>query len=187
MLVAVEIRHVYLCLRTSDSGRRGTRPGPSWQAGGRDDPGGTARARRTTVLYRRSTWLKAPSSGSTPTRATASSPLTTEPPTCSSTTPPSRLTASAACRTTSGSATPPGGAPRARRPRKSARSDRLAGRAGPPAGTRPGPPAPSLRNVLPPRLEWDYGEMYVLGGSRSEEHTSELQSRGQLVCRPLPE
>src|SRR5690625_5795550 len=23
--------------------------------------------------------------------------------------------------------------------------------------------------------------------SRSEEHTSELQSRGQLVCRPLPE
>src|SRR5690625_2658136 len=24
-------------------------------------------------------------------------------------------------------------------------------------------------------------------GGRSEEHTSELQSRGQLVCRPLPE
>src|SRR5207237_9038180 len=89
-------------------------------------------------LYRRSTWLEAPSSGSTPTRATASSPRTTEPPTCSSITLPSRLTASAACRRTSGSPTPPGGGRRVPRPRKSARSDRKRVRPGILLAARPG-------------------------------------------------
>src|SRR5579859_4296758 len=123
MAVVVEIRYVYLRLRTSDRGAASTRPGL---------PGRLAvaitRGARTCppkiVSPGESTWLKAPSSGSTPTRATASLPLTTEPPTCSSITPPSRLTASAVCRTTSGSPTPPVAGPRARRPRKFARSNR---------------------------------------------------------------
>src|SRR5207253_4046930 len=41
--------------------------------------------------------------------------------------------------------------------------------------TRPGLPRCSHRPAPPP------------SGARSEEHTSELQSRGHLVCRLLPE
>src|SRR6201989_1060780 len=52
-----------------------------------------------------------------------SSPPTTAPPTSSSTTPPSRLTVTAASRTTSGSSTPSPRGPRARRPRRSTRSE----------------------------------------------------------------
>src|ERR1700755_723001 len=52
-----------------------------------------------------------------------SSPPTTAPPTSSSTTPPSRLTVTAASRTTSGSSTPAPRGPRARRPRRSTRSE----------------------------------------------------------------
>src|SRR5690625_226732 len=47
-------------------------------------------------------------------------------------------------------------------------------------------------NVLPDRHYFSKGEprthqihMYKTGNQRSEEHTSELQSRGQLVCRLL--
>src|SRR5437870_10389917 len=37
-------------------------------------------------------------------------------------------------------------------------------------------------------IEKPNGAAHFLGGaSRSEEHTSELQSRGHLVCRPLRE
>src|SRR3989442_9956064 len=53
------------------------------------------------------------------------------------------------------------------------------------------PPSPSpvlhdaalaLRALLPPGRRW-----LVLTGARSEEHTSELQSRPHLVCRLLLE
>src|SRR5690625_6543476 len=36
-------------------------------------------------------------------------------------------------------------------------------------------------------LPWNISITYVLDGERSEEHTSELQSRGHLVCRLLLE
>src|SRR5690625_5539684 len=49
--------------------------------------------------------------------------------------------------------------------------------------------APATLNVIP-HVELNQGGYYVHGGLwkiRSEEHTSELQSRGHLVCRLLLE
>src|SRR5690625_2642041 len=45
-------------------------------------------------------------------------------------------------------------------------------------------PVAALKRILPPQDYWDkYQLRFALG--RSEEHTSELQSRGHLVCRLL--
>src|SRR5690625_5942740 len=59
-------------------------------------------------------------------------------------------------------------------------------------------PVLDVRKTLTPQIRTDKGQtemllvdlgegMNRLGGSRSEEHTSELQSRGHLVCRLLLE
>src|SRR5690625_6089440 len=57
---------------------------------------------------------------------------------------------------------------------------------------RPRPlPEPCSRPAMPPRTSangiWAEEEMSVMPRCRSEEHTSELQSRGHLVCRLLLE
>src|SRR6266496_754624 len=49
-------------------------------------------------------------------------------------------------------------------------------------------PSPDGRRLILPRFPPEAIVVLTLdGGGRSEEHTSELQSRGELVCRPLPE
>src|SRR5690625_5977459 len=47
------------------------------------------------------------------------------------------------------------------------------------------PPSPKATLALMGALEELVGEPLPLGDLRSEEHTSELQSRGHLVCRLL--
>src|SRR5690625_5704847 len=50
-----------------------------------------------------------------------------------------------------------------------------------------GPGAPGLRNRGRERERGRRSRARKRDGGRSEEHTSELQSRGHLVCRLLPE
>src|SRR5437870_10546716 len=47
--------------------------------------------------------------------------------------------------------------------------------------------APRARRCLPIAARLESGAMNPGSGKRSEEHTSELQSRGHLVCRLLLE
>src|SRR5690349_22838838 len=51
---------------------------------------------------------------------------------------------------------------------------------------RPGPPGATVR-ALPGTAEKDSAGLSQAGAGRSEEHTSELQSRRELVCRLLLE
>src|SRR2546422_2991313 len=59
------------------------------------------------------------------------------------------------------------------------------------AAARPRPkitrPAPRPKITRPPPRFLPRRQGHLAGGSRSEEHTSELQSRLQLVCRLLLE
>src|SRR2546422_7928712 len=55
-----------------------------------------------------------------------------------------------------------------------------------PAVLRSGAPAPSAPHRTAPGLP-SHGRHHVVAGARSEEHTSELQSRLHLVCRLLLE
>src|SRR5207247_10277002 len=72
-------------------------------------------------------------------------------------------------------------------------SARRAARTGQPLGPRlvePAPRAPRHRGGLPGRLHAGLrgvDECHAFRGARSEEHTSELQSRVDLVCRLLLE
>src|SRR2546422_3211493 len=51
----------------------------------------------------------------------------------------------------------------------------------------PGPGRHGQHRAIPPRDERDHGEAPPARAGRSEEHTSELQSRLHLVCRLLLE
>src|SRR3712207_7499895 len=65
-------------------------------------------------------------------------------------------------------------------PRSTSRRSRRCSRSSPP---RAGPPQRRRPDAVPP-----FGATRLrLGGGRSEEHTSELQSRQYLVCRLLLE
>src|SRR5439155_25260569 len=56
------------------------------------------------------------------------------------------------------------------------------------ASSAPGRSAASSSTSAPPRrMRERYGSSDAVAGMRSEEHTSELQSRGHLVCRLLLE
>src|SRR5207253_11003180 len=68
-------------------------------------------------------------------------------------------------------------------------SHRRGGREGPPRARGPLRGRLEQPGSLPPRdrLEARGAARPLPEGRRSEEHTSELQSRGQLVCRPLLE
>src|SRR3712207_7074704 len=61
----------------------------------------------------------------------------------------------------------------------------LAAASDPPATPRPGPPDGGVSE--PPGEQEDDDDPAAGGGPRSEEHTSELQSRQYLVCRLLLE
>src|ERR1700750_263235 len=111
-----------------------------------------------------------------------SSPPTTAPPTSSSTTPPSRLTVTAASRTTSGSSTPSPRGPRARRPRRSTRSEIAALHCGIPVIRRYPPPRQSAgpRHGGPPATASELGQLRA-GHGDPYQAPGEIDDQGGVV------